>query len=233
MVRVFLVDNNDLVRFGLKSVLHNDSALEIVGEARDAASALAAMDSKPVDVVLVDMDLPDSTGIEFCRRLHADSRDIKCVIFASTAEAEIMTQAALSGAAGYLTSNLPGEIITRAIHTVSAGRLAFDHRVTEVLIRHVRREKEFEHALGELTPRELKLFHLVSDGLSNHQISQAIDLAEKTVRNNLTALYAKLGVENRSQLVTLAAKLREGILPTQPHVPARRAGPTLGVVTAS
>lgn len=216
MIRIFLVDDNDLVRFGLRSVLRNDASLTVTGEARDMASALASIDPKSVDIVLIDMNLPDGTGIEFCRRLQMHSPGIRCVMFTATADAELMTRAALSGAAGYLTSNLPGEIIIRAIRTVFAGRLAFDHRVTETLIRHIRQEKRVENALRELTSRELKLFHLVSDGLTNQQISQRIDVAEKTVRNNLTTLYAKLGVENRSQLVALSLELREGLLHTSP-----------------
>ncbi|MCU1470868.1 MAG: DNA-binding response regulator [Glaciihabitans sp.] len=216
MTRIFIVDNN-IARFGLESLFESTASLAVVGGTNEAAHALESMDPRTVDIVIVGLNLPDGNGIDLCRRLQMTTPGVKCVIFTTAADPEIMTQAALAGAAGCLTSNLPGEVITRAIRSVAAGKLAFDHRVTEVLIRHVRQSTAVKNALRELTSREMNLFDLVSEGHTSRQIADSLGIAEKTVRNNLTKLYAKLGVENRNQLLALSAQLRNGLLPARFH----------------
>ncbi|MET9490526.1 response regulator transcription factor [Nocardia sp. NPDC006630] len=215
MIQIFIVDDNNIALAGLKSFLRNNRSMTVTGEARDMASALKAIDPKSVDIAIVGLELPDGSGIELCRRLQVNFPDIKCVIFSAPADAETLTRAALAGAFGYLTSNLPGETILQAMHMVSAGRLAFDQRLIEILIRHVRQSAAVDSALRELTFRELELFDSVGEGRSSQQIAERLGIAEKTVRNNLTKLYAKLGVENRNELVALSAKLREGLIRPQ------------------
>lgn len=215
MIRIFLVDNNNAARSGLNSLLTQNNSLTVAGQARDIAGALESIDPEAVDIVVTALNLPDGNGVELCHRLQMSFPGIKCVIFSATSDAETMTLAALAGATGYLTSNLPGEVIIRAMHVVSAGKLAFDQRLTEILIRHIRQSAAIESALRELSSRELDLFSLVSEGHSSRQIAEHLDIAEKTVRNNLTKLYAKLGVQNRSQLLALSAKLREGLMRPQ------------------
>lgn len=212
MIRIFLVGKGDASRVGFRSVLADNPALSVIGEAAGMAGALATIDPRRVDIAVVEPNLPDGSGLEFCRRLQTSYPSVKSIIFTAAADVDLMTRAALAGAAGYLTSNLSGDLIGRAIHAVSTGRLAFDHRVTETLIKHVRQERKVESTLAGLTPRELTLFHLVGNGLTSRQIAQRIEIAEKTVRNNLTTLYVKLGVENRSQLAALSATLRDGLL---------------------
>ncbi|WP_067566195.1 response regulator [Nocardia acidivorans] len=216
MIRIFIADNN-IARFGLKSLFENTPSLTVVGGASAAAQALESMDPRSVDIAIVGLNLPDGSGIDLCRRIQMISPGIKCVIFTEAADPETMAQAALAGAAGCLTKNLPGEVITQAIRSVAAGKLAFDQRVTEVLIRHVRQSTTVCKALRELTTRELALFDLVSTGHSSQQIANSLGIAEKTVRNNLTKLYAKLGVENRNQLTELSTQLRNGLLPVRLH----------------
>lgn len=216
MIRIFIVDNT-IARSGLEALFENSASLTVVGGANEATRALRSMDPQSVDIAIVGLNLPDGSGIDLCRHLHTISPDIKCVVVTATADPEIMAQAALSGAAGCLTSNLPGEVIIRAMSAVAAGKLAFDQRVTEVLIRHVRQSTAVDNALRELTSRELALFDLVSEGRSSRQIADSLGIAEKTVRNNLTKLYTKLGVENRHQLLALSSQLRNGLLPVRLH----------------
>jgi two-component system, NarL family, response regulator DevR len=207
MVRVFLVDDHEVVRRGLIDLLGADPDLEVVGQAGSVGEAMAAIPSARADVAVLDVRLPDGSGIELCRDLLSLLPGLRCLMLTSYTSDEAMVDAILAGASGFVIKDIRGMELARAIKDVGAGRSLLDDRVTAALISTLRQNADRTDPLADLTERERELLGLIGEGLTNRQIAARMFLAEKTVKNYVSRLLAKLGMQRRTQAAVFASKL--------------------------
>jgi len=207
MVKVFLVDDHEVVRRGLAGLLASDPELEIVGEAGSVSEAKARIPALKPDVVVLDVRLPDGNGIELCRDLVSEHPDLRCLMLTSFTSDEAMLEAILAGASGYVVKDIKGMVLAQAIKEVGAGKSLLDNRAAAALMAKLRGAAEREDPLSGLTEQERTLLTLLSEGLTNRQIAARMFLAEKTVKNYVSRLLAKLGMERRTQAAVFASKL--------------------------
>ena len=207
MVKVFLVDDHEVVRRGLAGLLASDPELEIVGEAGSVSEAKARIPALKPDVVVLDVRLPDGNGIELCRDLVSEHPDLRCLMLTSFTSDEAMLEAILAGASGYVVKDIKGMELAQAIKAVGAGKSLLDNRAAAALMAKLRGAAEREDPLSGLTEQERTLLTLLSEGLTNRQIAARMFLAEKTVKNYVSRLLAKLGMERRTQAAVFASKL--------------------------
>ncbi|MCP2292405.1 response regulator [Nocardia amikacinitolerans] len=210
MIKVFLVDDHEIVRRGLTDLLESDPELAVIGEAGDVAQAMAGIRVAEPDVAVLDVRLPDGNGIELCRDLLAEIDGLRCLILTSYTDEQAMLDAILAGASGYVVKNIKGMELAEAIKAVGAGRSLLDNRAATALKARLRDSVEADGPLAGLTEQERKLLALLGEGLTNRQIAARMFLAEKTVKNYVSRLLAKLGMERRTQAAVLASRLREG-----------------------
>ncbi|WP_306364210.1 response regulator transcription factor [Nocardia sp. CC227C] len=210
MIKVFLVDDHEIVRRGLVDLLEGDPELSVVGEAGDVAQALARIPALRPDVAVLDVRLPDGNGIELCRELLSRLDDLRCLILTSFTDEQAMMDAILAGASGYVVKDIKGMELAKAIKEVGSGRSLLDNRAAAALMERLRRSTQPDGPLAGLTEQERRLLDLLGDGLTNRQIAERMYLAEKTVKNYVSRLLAKLGMERRTQAAVLASKLRSG-----------------------
>ncbi|HYB35830.1 MAG TPA: response regulator transcription factor [Mycobacterium sp.] len=208
MVRVFLVDDHEVVRRGIVGLLESDPELEVVGEASSVAEAMARVPAATPDVAVLDVRLPDGSGIELCRNLLSDLPDLRCLMLTSFTSDEAMLDAVLAGASGYVVKDIKGMELAQAIKDVGAGKSLLDNRAAAVLMAKLRGAAERTDPLLGLTDQERTLLGLVSEGLTNKQIAARMFLAEKTVKNYVSRLLAKLGMERRTQAAVFASRLK-------------------------
>jgi two-component system, NarL family, response regulator DevR len=209
MVKVFLVDDHEVVRRGLADLLASDTELEIVGGAGSVAEAKARIPACKPDVAVLDVRLPDGSGIELCRDLLSDLPELRCLMLTSYTSDEAMLEAILAGASGYVVKDIRGMELAKAIKDVGAGKSLLDNRAAAALMAKLRGAAEHNDPLSGLTDRERTLLGLLSEGLSNRQIAARMFLAEKTVKNYVSRLLAKLGMERRTQAAVFASKLAQ------------------------
>ncbi|HEU4676539.1 MAG TPA: response regulator transcription factor [Motilibacteraceae bacterium] len=207
-MRVFLLDDHEVVRRGLKDLLEAEPDLQVVAQAATAAEARALMPTLEADVAVLDGRLPDGSGIDVCRELRSHHAGIRALILTSYDDEEALFSAIMAGASGYLLKQVRGNDLVEAIRQVAAGQSLLDPAVTMRVLRRVRGEPQDDRLAG-LTERERTVLMLVADGLTNRQIAEHLDLAEKTVKNHVSSLLAKLGLERRTQAAVLAAKVRD------------------------
>ncbi|MGA7054432.1 MAG: response regulator transcription factor [Mycobacterium sp.] len=207
MVKVFLVDDHEVVRRGLADLLASDSELEIVGDAGSVSEAKARIPALKPDVAVLDIRLPDGSGIELCRDLLSDLPELRCLMLTSFTSDEAMLEAILAGASGYVVKDIRGMELARAIKDVGNGKSLLDNRAAAALMAKLRGAKESKDPLSGLTERERTLLGLLTEGLTNRQIAARMFLAEKTVKNYVSRLLAKLGMERRTQAAVFASKL--------------------------
>lgn len=208
MVKVFLVDDHEVVRRGLVDLLGADPELDVVGEAGSVAEAMARVPAARPDVAVLDVRLPDGNGIELCRDLLSRMPDLRCLILTSYTSDEAMLDAILAGASGYVVKDIKGMELARAVKDVGAGRSLLDNRAAAALMAKLRGAAEKQDPLSGLTDQERTLLGLVSEGLTNKQIADRMFLAEKTVKNYVSRLLAKLGMERRTQAAVFATELK-------------------------
>lgn len=208
MVKVFLVDDHEVVRRGLVDLLGADPELDIVGEAGSVAEAMARVPAARPDVAVLDVRLPDGNGIELCRDLLSRMPDLRCLILTSYTSDEAMLDAILAGASGYVVKDIKGMELARAVKDVGAGRSLLDNRAAAALMAKLRGAAEKQDPLSGLTDQERTLLGLLSEGLTNKQIADRMFLAEKTVKNYVSRLLAKLGMERRTQAAVFATELK-------------------------
>ncbi len=213
MLKVFLVDDHEVVRRGLIDLLGSDPDLEIVGEAGTVAEALARVPAVRPDVAVLDVRLPDGNGIELCRDLLSALPDLRCLMLTSFTSDEAMLDAILAGASGYVIKDIKGLELAAAIKDVGAGRSLLDNRAAAALMANLRGAAARDDPLTGLTEQERALLQLLSEGLTNRQIAARMFLAEKTVKNYVSRLLAKLGMQRRTQAAVFASKLEQGITP--------------------
>ncbi|WP_405162439.1 response regulator transcription factor [Nocardia sp. NBC_01499] len=210
MLEVFLVDDHEIVRRGLIDLLEGDPELTVIGEAGDVAQAMARIPVLRPDVAVLDVRLPDGNGIELCRDLLAEVEGLRCLILTSYTDEQAMLDAILAGASGYVVKNIKGMELAAAIKTVGAGRSLLDNRAAAALRARLRDgAPDDDGPLAGLTEQERRLLALLGEGLTNRQIAARMFLAEKTVKNYVSRLLAKLGMERRTQAAVLASKLGE------------------------
>ncbi|MEO0055575.1 MAG: hypothetical protein RLZZ50_1522 [Verrucomicrobiota bacterium] len=200
-VRIALVDDSELVRIGLRTLLglHRE-AIEIVAEAATAAEALTLLPPARPRVVLLDMRLPDGRGVDVCRHLLAAAPDMRVLFLTSQIDDDLVADSIRAGASGYLLKEINGQELVRAIRSVSAGGQAIDAAVTARLLRIVRGDGSVARGTGEpLGAQDRRLLALLAEGKTNKEIGATLGLAEKTIKNYLTTLFDKLGIERRSQ----------------------------------
>jgi two-component system response regulator DevR len=209
VVRVFLVDDHEVVRRGIVELLGSDSELDVVGEAGSVAEAMTRISAARPDVAVLDVRLPDGSGIELCRDLLSDIPELRCLMLTSFTSDEAMLDAVLAGASGYVVKDIKGMELARAIKDVGAGKSLLDNRAAAALMAKLRdaAEQTDPDPLVGLTDQERTLLGLLSEGLTNKQIAARMFLAEKTVKNYVSRLLAKLGMERRTQAAVFASKL--------------------------
>jgi two-component system response regulator DevR len=208
-IRVFLVDDHEVVRRGVAELLEEDPGISVVGEAGSVAEALARVPAVRPDVAVVDMRLPDGDGAEVCRRLRERAPETRSLVLTSYSDEDALAAAVAAGAAGYLLKQVRGSALVSAVRTVAAGGTLFgqDSAVAAVVTRG--RPAERDRRLAVLTEQERTVLRLIGEGLTNRQIGARMGLAEKTVKNYTSHLLAKLGLERRTQAAILATELRD------------------------
>jgi two-component system response regulator DevR len=213
MVRVFLVDDHEVVRRGLADLLASDPELEVIGDAGSVSEAKVRIAALKPDVAVLDVRLPDGSGIELCRDLLSDLPELRCLMLTSFTSDEAMLEAILAGASGYVVKDIRGMELATAIKDVGAGKSLLDNRAAAALMAKLRGSAEQQDPLSGLTDRERTLLGLLSEGLTNRQIATRMFLAEKTVKNYVSRLLAKLGMERRTQAAVFASKLGQRSTP--------------------
>ncbi|MBF9067029.1 response regulator [Streptacidiphilus fuscans] len=221
-IRVFLLDDHEVVRRGVRDLLDAEPGLEVVGEAATRAQALARVPALRPDVAVLDVRLPDGDGITVCRDLRSQLPDLACLMLTSFDDEDALLDAIMAGASGYVLKQISGTDLVSAVRTVGAGRSMLDPGATTRLISRLRGQSaqsmqtsqaahasQPRDALGELTDRERDILELVGEGLTNREIGQRLYLAEKTVKNHISRMLAKLGVERRVQAAVIASQAAE------------------------
>lgn len=216
MIKVFLVDDHEVVRRGLIDLLGADPELDVVGEAGSVAEALARIPALNPDVAVLDVRLPDGNGIELCRDLLSRMPELRCLILTSFTSDEAMLDAILAGASGYIVKDIKGMELARAVKDVGAGRSLLDNRAAAALMAKLRGAAPKPDPLSGLSDQERTLLGLLAEGLTNKQIADRMFLAEKTVKNYVSRLLAKLGMERRTQAAVFATKLERSALGGDP-----------------
>ncbi|MEV6426391.1 response regulator transcription factor [Nocardia sp. NPDC051463] len=210
MIKVFLVDDHEIVRRGVGDLIELESDLEVIGEAGTFSQALARIPALRPDVIVLDVRLPDGNGIELCRELLSANPKLRCLILTSFTDEQAMLNAILAGASGYVVKDIKGLELIDAIREVGAGKSLLDNRAAAALMAKLRSEAEAKTGpLASLTDQERTLLSLLGEGLTNRQIASRMFLAEKTVKNYVSRLLTKLGVERRTQAAVLVSKLNQ------------------------
>jgi two-component system response regulator DevR len=206
-IRVFLLDDHEVVRRGLRELVEATDDLEVVGEAGTAEEAVGRIPATAPDVAVLDVRLPDGDGIEVCRDVRSKHPEIRCLMLTSFADDEAVYAAIMAGAAGYVLKQVKGTDLIDAIRRVGQGESLLDPAVTSRVLDRMRRGGDDE--LANLTPQERRLLELIAEGLTNRQIGERMFLAEKTIKNYVSNLLAKLGMSRRTEAAVYAARLAE------------------------
>lgn len=208
-IRVFLTDDHEVVREGVRTLLEAADGIEVVGEAATAEDARNRIPAVSPDVAVLDVRLPDGDGVEVCRDVRSRHPEIACLILTSFADDEALFDAIMAGAAGYVLKQIKGHDLVDAVRRVAAGESLLDPKVTERVLQRLRRGPEEDERLAGLTDQERKILDLIAEGMTNRQIAEEIHLAEKTVKNYVSNLLTKLGMERRTEAAVYAARLDE------------------------
>ncbi|MDH6706677.1 two-component system response regulator DevR [Kitasatospora sp. MAA19] len=206
-VRVFLLDDHEVVRRGVRDLLEAEPDIEVVGEAGNCAQTVARVPALRPDVAVLDVRLPDGDGVTVCRDLRDRMPELVCLMLTLFDDDDALLDAIMAGAAGYVLKQVKGVELVSAVRTVASGQSMLDPATTHKLMESLRHHDESGTgaALAGLTPREREILALVGEGKTNRQIGQELYLAEKTVKNHVSRLLSKLGVERRLQAAVLAA----------------------------
>ena len=207
-VRVFLLDDHEVVRRGVADLLEAEPDLTVVGEAATAAEALARVPAVRPDVAVLDVRLPDGDGVTVCRELRSQLPDLRCLMLTSFADDDALFDAIMAGASGYVLKQIRGTDLVGAVRTVASGQSLLDPRTTAAVLERMRTTAERKGPVAELSEQERTVLALIGEGLTNREIGERMFLAEKTVKNYVSHLLAKLGMQRRTQAAILATELR-------------------------
>ncbi len=207
MIRVFLLDDHEVVRRGLCDLLERHADIKVIGEASTAEEARHRIPALRPNVAVLDARLPDGSGIDVCRDVRSIDPTIRALILTSFEDDEALFSAIMAGASGFILKQIRGHDLVEAVRTVAAGQSLLDPAVTQRVLDRIRRGPEQPSELASLTDQERRILELIAEGLTNRQIAERMYLAEKTVKNYVSNLLAKLGVERRTQAAILATRL--------------------------
>ena len=208
VITVFLVEDHELVRRGVAEILDDEADLSVVGQASSVAAALARVPALRPDVAVLDVRLPDGSGVELCRELRAKLPGLRCLMLTSFTDEQAMVDAVRAGADGFVLKDIDGLRLVDAIRRVGSGSTLLDGRAVAALMANLRTKTGEPGPLAGLTEQERRLLDLLGESLTNRQIAERMFLAEKTVKNYVSRLLAKLGLERRSQAAVLVTALR-------------------------
>ncbi|MBL7495882.1 response regulator transcription factor [Frankia sp. CNm7] len=206
-VRVFLLDDHEIVRRGIREMLEDTGEIQVVGEAATVAEALRRIPIVAPNVAVLDARLEDGSGIDVCREIRSAHPEIGCLILTSYDDDDALFSAIMAGAAGYLLKQIKGTDLIGAIHTIAAGRSLLDPAVTQRVLIRLREGPTQDPKLATLGGREREILHLVAEGLTNRQIATRIHLSEKTVKNYVSSILVKLELTSRTQAAVFATKV--------------------------
>jgi DNA-binding NarL/FixJ family response regulator len=207
-IRVFLLDDHELVRRGIRELLESEGDMEVVGEAGTAEEAVGRIPATSPDVAILDLRLPDGDGIEVCREVRSRHPEIACILLTSFSDDEAVYAAIMAGAAGYLLKQIRGNDLVSGIRQVSEGQSLLDPAVTARVLERLRHQEDKDELAG-LTDQERNILELIAEGLTNRQIGERLFLAEKTVKNYVSNMLSKLGMSRRTEAAAYAARLSE------------------------
>ena len=212
-IRVFLLDDHEVVRRGVAELLDSEPDLAVVGEASTAAEALRRVPAVRPDVAVLDVRLPDGDGVTVCRELRSQLPELRCLMLTSFADDDALFDAIMAGASGYVLKQIRGTDLVGAIRTVAGGHSLLDPRTTARVLDRMRSAAERKDPLAGLSEQERAVLDLIGEGLTNREIGERMFLAEKTVKNYVSHLLAKLGMQRRTQAAVLATELRRTTQP--------------------
>ncbi len=208
-IGVFLLDDHEVVRTGLRSLLEAADDIEVVGEAASVAEALSRIPPTQPDVAVLDVRLPDGSGVEVCREIRSKFPGIACLMLTSYADDDALFASIMAGAAGYVLKQVGGSDLVADVRRVASGETLLDPALTERVLERLRTGSEEDPLLAGLTSQERRILDLIADGQTNRQIAETMYLAEKTVKNYVSNLLSKLGMERRTQAATYATRVAE------------------------
>lgn len=211
MIRVFLVDDHELVRRGITALLNAEADIEVIGEAGTAAQALSRIRATRPDVAVLDVRLPDGSGIDVCRQVRSENPEVKCLILTGYDDDEAIYAAVLAGAAGYVIKDVRASGLPDSLRAVAAGKSLLDPALSRRVVQRINDTHQSDPRLESLSAREREILPLIAEGLTNREIGERLALAEKTVKNYISGLLSKLGLQRRTQAAVL---LLESRLPT-------------------
>lgn len=207
-IRVFLLDDHEVVRRGVAALLSAEADIEIVGEAGTAEQALARIPAARPDVAVLDVRLPDGDGVSVCREIRARLPEVACLMLTSFSDEEALFDAVMAGAAGYVLKQIHGSDLVSAVRTVASGQSLLDPRSTAQMLARLRERQTRKDPLAALSAQERQILELIGEGLTNRQIGERLFLAEKTVKNYVSNLFSKLDMRRRTQAAAFVAQLK-------------------------
>jgi DNA-binding NarL/FixJ family response regulator len=205
-IRVFLLDDHEVVRQGLRALLESDGGMEVVGEAGTAGEALAGIPLTRPRVAVLDVRLPDGSGVEVCREVRSQHPEVACLMLTSFSDDEALVDAIMAGASGYVLKEVGASDLVSDIRKVAAGHSLLDPELTSRVMERIRTRHEEQERAEQLTPQEQRILDHIAEGLTNRQIAELMYLSEKTVKNYVSNLLAKLGMSRRTEAAVFAVK---------------------------
>ncbi|MBO2519840.1 MAG: response regulator transcription factor [Limnochorda sp.] len=205
-IRILIVDDHEVVRIGLRSLLERIGQFEVVGEAASAQEAIELARSRKPDVVVMDIRMPDGSGIEACRAIRSENEAIKVIMLTSYTDDEAIFASVMAGASGYVLKQIGSHELVEAIRTVAAGGSLLDPSITGKVLERMRGMSREQQQHEKLTDQELRILRLIADGRTNKEIAEALYLSEKTVRNYVSSILSKLNLSNRAEAAAYAVR---------------------------
>jgi DNA-binding NarL/FixJ family response regulator len=209
-IGVFLLDDHEVVRRGVRDLLESEPDITVVGEAGTASSAIARIPALRPDVAVLDVRLPDGDGVSVCREIRSRMPEVACLMLTSFGDDEALFDAIMAGAAGYVLKQIRGTDLVGAVRTVASGQSMLDPKAASQVMSRLRGQAAKNDPLAGLSPQERRILELIGEGLTNRQIGERMFLAEKTVKNYVSGLFAKLGMERRTQAAAYAVRVLSG-----------------------
>jgi two-component system, NarL family, response regulator DevR len=206
-IRVFLVDDHEVVRRGVRDLLEAETDIEVVGEAGSVEEAAGRIPATRPDLALLDVRLPDGDGVELCREIRSKHPEIQALMLTSFDDDEALFNAMMAGAGGYVLKQVRGSDLIENVRRVASGQSTLDSSLTSKLLDRLRRQNDEDEEIARLTEQERRILELLAEGLTNRQIADRMILAEKTVKNYVSNLLAKLGMQRRTEAAVYAARL--------------------------
>ncbi len=206
-VTVFLLDDHEVVRQGVRALLEGSGGIEVVGEASTAADAVARIRALRPRVAVLDVRVPDGNGVEVCREVRSHDPTIACLMLTSYSDDEALFEAIMAGASGYVLKQIRGNELVSAVRRVATGESLLDPAITGQVLRRLREPAPEDERLSRLSDQERRILDLIAEGRTNRQIASQMNLAEKTIKNYVSSLLAKLGMERRTEAAVFAARL--------------------------